>query len=121
MTEIETTGGRRRGRDRQNAAGRSKLPEQKPFAQPRMTYGPTKVLSEDEVEAIHLASLKVLQDHGIDFLDADDGLELLRPHQPDVRVPVAKKLDALSALVDELKGQGRAFVRLDEASDRIFP
>ena len=71
MTEIETTGGRRRGRDRQNAAGRSKLPEQKPFAQPKMTYGPTKVLSEDEVEAIHLASLKVLQDHGIDFLEPD--------------------------------------------------
>jgi len=36
-----------------------------------MTYGPTKVLSEDEVEAIHLASLKVLQDHGIDFLEPD--------------------------------------------------
>ncbi|MFM9138291.1 MAG: trimethylamine methyltransferase family protein, partial [Actinomycetota bacterium] len=71
MTEIESTGGRRRGRDRQGAAGRSKLPEQKPFSQPRMTYGPTKVLSEDEVEAIHLASLKVLQDHGIDFLEPD--------------------------------------------------
>ena len=71
MTETETTGGRRRGRDRQGASSRSRLPEQKPFAQPRMTYGPTKVLSEDEVEAIHLASLKVLQDHGIDFLEPD--------------------------------------------------
>jgi hypothetical protein len=59
--------------------------------------------------------------HGIDFLDADDGLEALRPHQPDVRVPVAKKLEALSALVDELRGQGRTFVRLDEASVRLFP
>jgi hypothetical protein len=39
----------------------------------------------------------------------------------DVRVPVAQKIDALSALVDELKGQGRSFVRLDEAADRIFP
>jgi peptidoglycan/xylan/chitin deacetylase (PgdA/CDA1 family) len=59
--------------------------------------------------------------HGIDFLDAEDGLEALRPHQPDVRVPVAKKLDALSALVEELRGQGRAFVRLDEAAHRLFP
>jgi peptidoglycan/xylan/chitin deacetylase (PgdA/CDA1 family) len=58
--------------------------------------------------------------HGIDFLDADDGLEALRPHQPDVRVPVAKKLEALSAIVDELKGQGRSFVRLDEASEKLF-
>ncbi len=59
--------------------------------------------------------------HGIDFLAAEDGLELLRPHQPDVRVPVAAKLAALSAIVDELKGQGRSFVRLDEATDRLFP
>ncbi len=59
--------------------------------------------------------------HGIDFLDADDGLEALRPHQPDVRVPVTKKLAALSAIVDELKGQGRSFVRLDEATGRLFP
>lgn len=58
--------------------------------------------------------------HGIDFLDANDGLELLRPHQPDVRVPVEKKLEALSAVVDELRAQGRAFVRLDEAADRLF-
>jgi peptidoglycan/xylan/chitin deacetylase (PgdA/CDA1 family) len=58
--------------------------------------------------------------HGIDFLDAEDGLEALRPHQPDVRVPVSSKLDALSALVDELKGQGRGFVRLDEAASRLF-
>ena len=59
--------------------------------------------------------------HGIDFLDAADDLEVLRPYQPDVRVPVAQKLDALSAVVDELKGQGRSFVRLDEAAHRIFP
>jgi len=59
--------------------------------------------------------------HGIDFLDADDGLEELRPHQPDVRISVARKLDALSAIVDELRGQSRAFVRLDEAANRLFP
>ena len=86
MTETETTGGRRRGRDRQGASSRSRLPEQKPFAQPKMTYGPTKVLSEDEVEAIHLASLKVLQDHGIDFLDRKS-TRLNSSHIPLSRMP----------------------------------
>src|ERR1019366_3406928 len=32
-----------------------------------------------------------LELHGIDVLDAADGLEALRPHQPDVRVPTARK------------------------------
>ncbi len=59
--------------------------------------------------------------HGIDFLDADDDLEALRAHQPDVRVPRAKKLSALSAVVEELRGQGRSFVRLDEVEARLFP
>ena len=58
--------------------------------------------------------------HGIDFLDADYSLAMLRPHQPDVRVPVARKLDALSSVVLELREQGRSFVRLDEAAQRLF-
>ena len=33
-----------------------------------MRYAPTKVISDDEVEAIHHASLRVLSDIGIDFL-----------------------------------------------------
>lgn len=36
-----------------------------------MTYGPTKVLSDDEIESIHLASLRVLSEHGIDFLEPE--------------------------------------------------
>ncbi len=47
------------------------LPQQRPWAQPRLRYGPTKVVSEDELEAIHLASLRVLSEIGMDFLDAD--------------------------------------------------
>ena len=36
-----------------------------------MRLRPTEVVSEDELEAIHLASLRILRDIGIDFLDAE--------------------------------------------------
>jgi len=36
-----------------------------------MRYGPTEVLSADEIESIHHASLRVLAELGMDFLDAD--------------------------------------------------
>ena len=55
--------------------------------------------------------------HGIDVLDAADGLEALRPHQVDVRVPAARKLDALRAAVGELRAAGYSFVRLREAAE----
>ncbi|HZU82945.1 MAG TPA: polysaccharide deacetylase family protein [Polyangiaceae bacterium] len=57
-----------------------------------------------------------LELHGIDVLDAADGLEDLRPHQPDVRVPRERKLDSLCAVVEELRGAGYSFVRLREAA-----
>jgi trimethylamine---corrinoid protein Co-methyltransferase len=47
------------------------LPQQRPWAQPRMRYAPTEVISADEVESIHVASLRVLSEIGMDFLDAD--------------------------------------------------
>lgn len=57
-----------------------------------------------------------LELHGIDVLDQNDGLEALAPHQVDVRVPLARKLDALGAVVDTLKRAGYAFVTLREAA-----
>ena len=54
--------------------------------------------------------------HGIDFLDASDGIERLVPYQPELRVPLARRLDALSAVADELRNRGASFVRLDEAA-----
>ncbi len=60
-----------------------------------------------------------LELHGIDVLDAADDLEALRPHQPDVRVAVADKLAALAAVVETLRAAGYAFVRLDEAAERV--
>jgi peptidoglycan-N-acetylglucosamine deacetylase len=57
-----------------------------------------------------------LELHGIDALDADDGLDALRPHQPDVRVPVTQKLEALAAALEILRGAGYSFVSLREAA-----
>jgi len=59
--------------------------------------------------------------HGIDVLDAGDGLEALRPHQHDVRIPVQRKLTALSAVVEALRKAGYGFVRLGEGAERITP
>ena len=67
---IETSGGapRRRGR---STAERSRLPVQPPFRQPRMPYQPTNVVSEDELESIHDASMQILEEIGMDFLDQE--------------------------------------------------
>ena len=47
------------------------MPEQRPFAQPRLRYSPTEVVSADELEAIHVASLRILAEIGMDFLDPE--------------------------------------------------
>jgi peptidoglycan/xylan/chitin deacetylase (PgdA/CDA1 family) len=60
-----------------------------------------------------------LELHGIDVLDAEDGLQALRPHQHDVRVPHARKMAALRACFDELRAAGYDFVTLREASRRF--
>jgi hypothetical protein len=60
-----------------------------------------------------------LELHGIDALDADDGLEDLRPHQHDLRVSSTRKLETLSAVVELLRAEGYTFVRLEEAAETI--
>lgn len=57
-----------------------------------------------------------LELHGIDVLDAEDGLEALRPHQPDVRVPHTRKLEALLAVVEVLRDAGYTFVTMRDAA-----
>ncbi|MDQ3738413.1 MAG: trimethylamine methyltransferase family protein [Actinomycetota bacterium] len=71
MTETEVTGRRRRGRQRGAGADRSRLPEQRPFTQARMRYRPTEVVSADELESIHQASLRILSEIGMNFLDPE--------------------------------------------------
>lgn len=43
-------------------------PEQKPFRQPRLRYAPMDILSSDELESIHQASLDILQEIGVDVI-----------------------------------------------------
>jgi len=57
-----------------------------------------------------------LELHGIDVLDTDDGLEALRPHQPDVRISRARKLETFHVVVEVLRGAGYSFVTLSEAA-----
>jgi len=58
-----------------------------------------------------------LELHGIDVLDVADGLDALRAHQPEVRVPKERKLEALLAAIEELRRAGYSFVRLGEAAE----
>ncbi len=57
-----------------------------------------------------------LELHGIDWLDTADGLDALAPYQPDVRVSLGNKFEALTAAVEELKKAGYAFVTLRETA-----
>jgi trimethylamine--corrinoid protein Co-methyltransferase len=70
--------GERRRRQGGRATGeRSRLPQQRPWVQPRIRYAPTEVVSADELESIHIASLRVLEEIGMDFLD-DGAREVLK-------------------------------------------
>src|SRR6476646_6689343 len=77
MDTAAGEGLRRRRSGGREAHARSTLPQQRPWAQPRMRYGPTEIVSADELESIHLGSLRVLSEIGMDFLDPD-AREVLR-------------------------------------------
>jgi hypothetical protein len=57
-----------------------------------------------------------LELHGIDFLDATDGLTDLTPHQPELRRPLTTRLAALEAALDELHQAGFQFIPLHQAA-----
>jgi trimethylamine--corrinoid protein Co-methyltransferase len=63
---------RSRARSRRDAGFR-----QLPWRRVVNPYAPVEVLSADQIEAIHLASLRVLEDIGMEFLH-DDALDLLQ-------------------------------------------
>jgi len=72
VTQIEPAaiGGGRSRRGGRAGHEQRRQPLQRPWAQPRLRYPPTQVLSADELESIHVASLRVLAEIGMDFLDA---------------------------------------------------
>lgn len=59
-----------------------------------------------------------LELHGIDFLDADDGLATLAAHQHDLSVPRATKLARLEAALGALSDRGFSFVTMRELAAR---
>ncbi len=62
---VTRSAGRRGGRARSDRGPR--LPEQLPWKQPRMRLNHTEVVSADELEAIHEASLTILERIGMEF------------------------------------------------------
>ena len=65
-----------------------------------MRYKPTEVVSADELESIHLGSLRVLSEIGMDFLDAD-AREVLRGAGAEVE-PDSQRVRFDPAMVTEL-------------------
>jgi trimethylamine--corrinoid protein Co-methyltransferase len=60
---------RRRSAGRQNARGESRIP-QLPLRRVRNPYPPMELLSADQIEAIHEASLHILETFGIELMSA---------------------------------------------------
>ena len=87
---------------------------------PRLPFIGTSVTLGGPILARGLARMCVgeafvnLELHGIDVLDAADGLGALRPYQPDVRVPLARKLESLRAAISELRAHGYEFLTMAE-------
>ncbi len=71
-------GGRRR--ERRMAGGLKQLP----WRTYRNPYKPIEVLSADHLEAVHETSLRILEEHGMEFLD-DEALALLKGAGADVK------------------------------------
>ena len=74
---------RRGGRAGKRASGPATF-EQPPFRQLRNPMAPTKLISDDELETIHLASLRVLKEIGVDVLH-DEARRIMKAHGADVR------------------------------------
>ncbi len=89
---------RRRGGGRAGHE-RSRLPQQRPWQQPRIPYEPVRVLSDDEIESIHQASLRVLSEIGMDFLD-EGARDLLKAAGAEV-TPGSERVRFDPAMVEE--------------------
>ncbi|TGV73441.1 methyltransferase, partial [Mesorhizobium sp. M00.F.Ca.ET.149.01.1.1] len=74
----------RRGGRAGKRAGGSAVFEQPAFRQLKNPLTPTKFVSDDELESIHLASLRVLKEIGVDVLH-DEARRIMRAHGADVR------------------------------------
>jgi hypothetical protein len=73
------------------------------------------------VDACSTEPLVNLELHGVDFLEARDGIEDVAAVQADVRLPLQRKLGLLGAAVARLRAAGYRFVLLGEAADLLAP
>ncbi len=80
---IATDRVRRGGRAGKRAGGSAAF-EQPPFRQLKIPLTPTKLISDDQLETIHLASLRVLKEIGVDVLH-DGARQIMKDHGADVR------------------------------------
>jgi peptidoglycan/xylan/chitin deacetylase (PgdA/CDA1 family) len=92
----------------------------------RLPYIGTSVVLSGELGARTLTQmisgrpLVNLELHGIDLADAgDDGLDWLRPDQPDLRRAAKEKEAALKSAIATLRSHGYEFVTLAEAARRF--
>jgi len=76
--EARREGGRRR--ERRASGGLKQLP----WRTYRNPYKPIEVFSADQLEAVHNTSLRILEEHGMEFLD-DEALALLKGAGADVK------------------------------------
>ena len=107
----------RRGRSRERRATAKSAVEQAPFGQVRNPYAPMTVISDDGVEAIHRASLRVLRDNGMEF-QLPRAVEILREAGATVGED-GKRVHFDPAFVeDKLKTVPRRFTLHGRASHR---
>jgi len=92
---------RRGGRAARAAIAEAEALEQLPFRQPRRRFPPIALVSADEIEAIHEASLTILEEIGMDFLDSEARSLVVRagagvePGSPRVRFDRGLILEAI--------------------------
>ncbi|MHA7776527.1 trimethylamine methyltransferase family protein [Roseibium sp. M-1] len=88
---------------RRRRGGDKALPNpfpQKPFKQPRHRFRPLEAVSADELEAIHNASMRVLEEIGIDFLH-EEAKQILKDAGADIK-PGSDRVRMDRAMVEDL-------------------
>ncbi len=79
---AEPVTARRGGRAGKRAGGQASF-EQQPFRQLKIPFPPTKLISDDELESIHLASLRILKEIGVEVLH-DEAREIMKKNGAEV-------------------------------------
>lgn len=80
---VATDRARRGGRAGKRAGGAAAF-EQPAFKRLKIPFAPTRLVSDDELESIHLASLRVLREIGVEVLH-DEARRIMKAHGADVR------------------------------------